>query len=162
MPDSAARAAQLRQQLQEHAHRYYVLDQPVISDAQYDALFRELQALELKHPELRTPDSPTQKIGGVVLPQFTPVVHSVPMLSLDNAFTDAEFRAFDERVKKLAGTGPLFELEYLCELKLDGLAVSLEYRDGVLTPRGDARRRGDGGGDHRQPAHDPQPAAASA
>lgn len=139
--DPAARANELREQLHDHAYRYYVLDQPVISDAAYDAMFRELQALEQSHPELVTLDSPTQKVGGAILPQFAPVVHGEPMLSLDNAFTAAEFRAFDERVRKLAGAGPLFKLEYLCELKLDGLAVSLEYQDGTLV-RG--ATRGDG------------------
>jgi DNA ligase (NAD+) len=140
-PDPAARAAALRQSLHDHAYRYYVLDSPSVSDAEYDALFRELQAIELTHPELIAADSPTQKVGGAVLSQFAPVTHGVPMLSLDNAFSDAEFRAFDERLRKLLGAGPLFELEYVCELKLDGLAVSLDYRDGVLA-RG--ATRGDG------------------
>jgi DNA ligase (NAD+) len=138
---AAARAAELRASLHEHAYRYYVLDRPLISDAEYDALFRELQALELASPELRTPDSPTQKVGGAVLPQFMPVQHRVPMLSLDNAFTSGEFRAFDERLHKLLGAPPLFPIGYLCELKLDGLAVTLDYADGVLA-RG--ATRGDG------------------
>lgn len=139
--DALRRAAELREALHEHAYRYYVLDSPAISDAEYDALFRELQAIELAHPELKTADSPTQRIGGPALPQFSPVRHRVPMLSLDNALTEGEFRAFDERLAKLLGVGSLFSIEYICELKLDGLAVSLEYEDGVFV-RG--ATRGDG------------------
>jgi len=140
-PD-AKRAAELCEKLREYAYQYYVLDSPTVSDAEYDALFRELQALEQAHFELATPDSPTRKVGGVVLPQFAAVQHSVPMYSLDNALSDEEFRAFDERVRKLlkhGGQGD--DLEYLCELKLDGLAITLDYQDGSLV-RG--ATRGDG------------------
>lgn len=138
-----ARAAELRTLLNEYAHQYYVLDQPVVSDAQYDELLRELQALEALHPELITLDSPTQRIGGAPLPQFGSVMHSQQMLSLDNALTEQEFRAFDERVRRGLGLkgGLLEEVEYICELKLDGLAVSLEYAHGLLV-RG--ATRGDG------------------
>ncbi len=139
--EPAERAASLRQQLADHAHRYYVLDAPVISDAEYDALYRELEELEAQNPDLVTPDSPTQKVGGQVLPYFETVNHRVPMYSLDNALTEDEFLAFDQRLRKLTGATELFSIEYFCEPKIDGLAVSLDYKEGLFV-RG--ATRGDG------------------
>ncbi|MCC7478552.1 NAD-dependent DNA ligase LigA [bacterium] len=144
-----ARVEWLREQIAHHNYRYYVLDSPEISDAQWDELYRELEQLEASHPELITPDSPTQRVGGAVLPQFAQVTHRMPMTSLDNALTDAEFKAFDERLRKLlagGADGGLFAagetaLEYFCEPKLDGLAVSLEFENGAFV-RG--ATRGDG------------------
>jgi len=140
---AAQRAAELREQLNELAHHYYVLDSPKVSDAEYDMLYRELEALEQEHPELATPDSPTQKVGGRILPYIDSVTHTVPMLSLENALSDEEFSAFDTRLRNaLGGGGGLFdEISYFCEPKLDGLAVSLAYTDGSLTQ---AATRGDG------------------
>ncbi|MFD4629719.1 NAD-dependent DNA ligase LigA [Streptomyces sp. NPDC058284] len=130
--------AQLAEQIEEHRFRYYVKDQPVVSDAEFDKLLRSLEALEEKHPELRTPDSPTQKVSGSYETEFTAVEHRERMLSLDNAFDDAELAAWADRVAKEAGT-PDFHL--LCELKVDGLAVNLTYENGRLTR---AATRGDG------------------
>ncbi|MEU6822011.1 NAD-dependent DNA ligase LigA [Streptomyces atriruber] len=130
--------AQLAEQIEEHRFRYYVKDQPVVSDAEFDKLLRSLEALEEAHPELRTPDSPTQKVSGSYETEFTAVEHRERMLSLDNAFDDAELAAWADRVAKEAGT-PDFHL--LCELKVDGLAVNLTYEDGKLTR---AATRGDG------------------
>ncbi|MFI1682163.1 NAD-dependent DNA ligase LigA [Streptomyces sp. NPDC020607] len=130
--------AQLAEQIEEHRFRYYVKDQPVVSDAEFDKLLRSLEALEEEHPELRTPDSPTQKVSGSYETEFTAVEHRERMLSLDNAFDDAELAAWADRVAKEAGT-PDFHL--LCELKVDGLAVNLTYEDGKLTR---AATRGDG------------------
>jgi len=143
-PDAAARAADLRDQLREHAHRYYVLDEPSIPDAEYDRLFQALQALEAEHPELLTPDSPTQRVIGQVLDGFTPVRHTVPMLSIRTE-TDTEATgalAFDARVRKelgLAADAP--PVEYAAELKFDGLAINLRYEHGVFVQ---AATRGDG------------------
>jgi DNA ligase (NAD+) len=140
----ASRAAELRQVIAHHDHQYYVLDQPDIADAEYDKLFRELQALEEQYPELRTADSPTQRVGGKVLDGFTPVKHRVPMLSIKTE-TDTEASgaaAFDERVRKALGLGASDPaVQYACELKFDGLAVSLRYENGVLVQ---AATRGDG------------------
>ncbi|MEV7195225.1 NAD-dependent DNA ligase LigA [Streptomyces sp. NPDC093510] len=130
--------AQLAEQIEEHRFRYYVKDQPVVSDAEFDKLLRSLEALEDEHPELRTPDSPTQKVSGSYETEFTAVEHRERMLSLDNAFDDEELAAWADRVAKEAGT-PDFHL--LCELKIDGLAVNLTYEDGKLTR---AATRGDG------------------
>ena len=143
-PDPAERAAQLRAQLQHHAHRYYVLDAPEIPDAEYDRLFRELQALEAEHPALRTADSPTQRVLGQVLDGLTPVRHAVPMLSIDTETdtTPEGARQFDIRVRnalKLAEEAP--QIEYAAELKFDGLAMNLRYERGVLVL---AATRGDG------------------
>ena len=127
----AQRAAALREQLTCASYEYYVLDQPTLSDLAYDKLFRELQELELAHPELRTPDSPTLRVGSEpqsALPKHT---HLVPMLSLDNAFDEDELAAWGERVRKLAGDA-VDTAGYSCELKIDGAAVSLTYRNGVL------------------------------
>lgn len=147
MTDAAQRIAALRQELDAHNYRYYVLDEPSVPDAEYDRLFRELQALEAEHPELVTPDSPTQRVGGEALGAFGEVRHEVPMLSLGNAFEDEDLRAFDRSVQSGLGLsgGDLFgggaEVEYSCEPKLDGLAVSLLYENGQLV-RG--ATRGDG------------------
>ncbi len=135
------RVDELRKELNTHAHNYYVLDSPQITDAQYDVLYRELEGLEREHPSLLTPDSITQKVGGVILAVFETITHSEPMYSLDNALDKAEFTAFDARVKKLAGLPEAVGVEYIAELKMDGLAVSLEYEAGLFI-RG--ATRGDG------------------
>ncbi|MFG2567490.1 NAD-dependent DNA ligase LigA [Streptomyces sp. NPDC048567] len=128
----------LAEQIEEHRFRYYVNDQPVVSDAEFDRLLRELEALEESHPPLRTPDSPTQKVAGPYRTEFTSVEHREPMLSLDNAFDDEELAAWGERIARDVGA-PGYH--YLCELKIDGLAVNLTYEHGVLTR---AATRGDG------------------
>ncbi|MCD7444910.1 NAD-dependent DNA ligase LigA [Streptomyces lincolnensis] len=130
--------AKLAEQIEEHRFRYYVNDAPVISDAEFDKLLRTLEALEEEHPELRTPDSPTQKVAGAYETEFTAVQHRSRMLSLDNAFSDEELAAWAERVAKDVGA-PDYHL--LCELKVDGLAVNLTYEHGRLTR---AATRGDG------------------
>jgi len=140
----ADHAAELRRQLHHHAHRYYVLDDPEIPDAEYDRLFRELQALEEAHPELRTADSPTQRVIGAVLDGLTPVRHTVPMLSIrtETDTEDTGALAFDARVRRelgLAEADP--PVEYAAELKFDGLAMNLRYEHGVLVQ---AATRGDG------------------
>ncbi len=141
---ATTRAAQLRQQLQHHGHCYYVLDAPEIPDAEYDRLFRELQAIEAAHPELLTADSPTQRVGGCVLDAFASVRHAVPMLSIRTE-TDTESsgaEAFDARMRRelgLAETDPA--VRYVAELKFDGLAMSLRYENGVLVQ---GATRGDG------------------
>jgi DNA ligase (NAD+) len=135
--DAAGRHAALARELDDHAYRYYVLDAPIVADAEYDAAMRELTALEDSFPQLRTPDSPTQKVAGSYSTSFTPVTHLERLLSLDNVFSAAELAAWAGRVERDAGTA----VEYLCELKVDGLAVDLVYEDGVLI-RG--ATRGDG------------------
>lgn len=136
---AAERARDLRATLTEHGYRYYVLDAPTIDDAEYDRLFRELVALETRYPQLRSPDSPTQRVGGMASASFAPVTHRVPMLSLDNVFDAGELREFDRRVREGLG---VTRVCYVAEPKLDGLAVSLLYVDGVLqqgSTRGDGR-----------------------
>jgi DNA ligase (NAD+) len=126
-PDSssaAARAAELRLELRRHEHLYYVLDAPEIGDAEYDALMNELKRIEAAHPELVTPDSPTQRVGGKPAEGFVKVRHSRPMLSLDNAYSAEELADWDRRVRELAG---LLPVEYMAELKMDGLSVALHY-----------------------------------
>ena len=145
-PASASRARDLRQEIARHDHAYYVLDQPVVPDAHYDRLMRELVSLEEAYPALRTWDSPTQRVGGAPLAAFAQVTHRVPMLSLSNAFDEAELRAFDKRVAEaldLTGVdaGAEYAVEYAVEPKFDGLAISLTYENGVLTR---AATRGDG------------------
>ena len=136
---TAERLAHLREQIRFHAHRYYVLDDPVIADGEYDALFRELLALEAEHPHLAAPDSPSHRVGGPPSDAFAPAEHSAPMLSLDNIFSVGEFAAFEDRVRRYLKTdGPL---RFATEPKLDGLAVELAYRQGVLTV---GSTRGDG------------------
>ena len=142
--DPAARAAELRALLQHHAHRYYVLDAPEIPDAEYDRLFQELQAIEAAQPELLTPDSPTQRVIGQVLPGLVPVKHTVPMLSIrtETDTTAAGAEAFDARVRReLELTEADAAIEYAAELKFDGLAINLRYEAGVLVQ---AATRGDG------------------
>ena len=141
---AAQRAHALRQQLHEHAHRYYVLDAPVIPDAEYDRLFRELQALEAAYPALQSPDSPTKRVGGKPLEQFASVRHAVPMLSIrtETDTTASGAQAFDARVRRELGLGAAdAPVDYVAELKFDGLALSLRYEDGSLVQ---AATRGDG------------------
>src|SRR5512141_1368074 len=128
----------LRDQIRHHEHRYYVLDAPEISDAEYDALMNELKALEAANPTLVTADSPTQRVGGKPREGFVKVQHSTPMLSLDNALNEAELRAFDARVREALGSEPY---HYVAELKLDGLSMAALYRDNVFIQ---AITRGDG------------------
>jgi DNA ligase (NAD+) len=129
---------ELRDRIRHHEHRYYVLDDPEISDAEFDLLMQKLQGLEREHPELVTPDSPTQRVGGKPAEGFVKVEHSRPMLSLDNAYNEAELRAWDRRVHELSGTE---KIDYVCELKLDGMSLALWYRGGRLA---NAITRGDG------------------
>jgi DNA ligase (NAD+) len=137
--------AALRREIEEHNIRYYVYDQPTISDEEYDALMRELQDIEAAHPELVTPDSPTQRVGAAPQAEFGSVRHAVPMLSLSNGFSPEEVEAFDKRVGDtlreagLVGEGE--PVEYFCEVKFDGLAINLRYEDGLLVQ---AATRGDG------------------
>jgi DNA ligase (NAD+) len=138
--DPAQRVGVLHAQLARLNHAYHTLDAPLASDAEYDTLFRELQALELAHPELQTPDSPTQRIGGAPRRDLPTVHHDVPMLSLSNAFDDAGIVAFDRRVSEGLGMA-IGEVRYSTELKFDGLAVTLRYEDGLLVG---AATRGDG------------------
>jgi hypothetical protein len=134
----AARAAELRRRIDDANHRYYVLDDPDLPDAEYDRLLRELEAIETAHPKLRTPDSPTTRVGSAPSGRFAQVQHAAPMLSLGNAFTDEEVREFVARIEKETGDGdPGFSVEP----KLDGLAISLRYEDGAFV-RG--ATRGDG------------------
>lgn len=133
----AARADALRSQIEEANYNYYAMDDPQITDAEFDALLRELVELERRHPELQSPDSPTQRVGAAASERFAPYEHARPMLSLANAVTVEELRAFDERARKVAGS----DVAYVCELKIDGLAVALDYRDGAFTRGG---TRGDG------------------
>ena len=130
-PTAHRRIAELREQIAQHDYRYYVLDDPALPDAEYDRLMRELRELEAAHPELVTPDSPTQRVGGQVAAGFAEVRHGVPMLSLDNAFSDEDIEAFDRRARTRLGLEE-GTLEYCAEPKLDGLAVSLTYQDGKL------------------------------
>ena len=138
-PDVISRAGELRDIITEHNYQYYVLDDPRVPDAEYDRLFRELQDLEAQYPDIVTPDTPTRRVGASVETTFEEVVHRIPMLSLDNAFSDEELRDFDRRVRDRLKTDD--DIEYVCEPKLDGLAVSLHYESGVLTR---AATRGDG------------------
>src|SRR5881394_1940144 len=131
MPDSVSNQIEkLRQELRRHEHLYYVLDQPEITDAEYDELMRRLQELEAEHPELATADSPTQRVGGKPREGFVKVEHSSPMLSLDNALNEGELREFDRRVRELLGGD---EFRYVVELKLDGLSMAAHYVNGVFT-----------------------------
>ena len=141
--DPAARAATLRDLLRHHEYQYYVLDNPTISDQEYDTLMNELKALEAEHPELVTPDSPTQRVMGRAAEGFQKVAHSRPMLSLDNAYNEQELRDWDRRVRELAGSLPV---RYVAEMKMDGLSLALHYETGA---DGEARllrglTRGDG------------------
>jgi len=137
----AQRAATLRADIRRHEHAYYVLDAPEIADAEFDALLTELQALEAAHPELITPDSPTQRVGGAILEGLPTARHRVPMLSLDNAYDEADARAFDERLRRALGAGDE-ALPYVAELKIDGLSMALTYDAAGALVRGVTR--GDG------------------
>ncbi|MFC3853289.1 NAD-dependent DNA ligase LigA [Salinispirillum marinum] len=142
MNSTEARMQALRTQLQQHNYQYYVLDDPSVPDAEYDRLFQELKALEAEHPELVTPDSPTQRVGAAIVGGFTPVDHAIPMLSLDNAFNEDDLAAFYRRVEeRLAKEGVSTPWAWCCEPKLDGIAVSLRYENGVLVQ---GATRGDG------------------
>lgn len=136
---AVARLQELREQLRFHAQRYYVLDDPVISDGEYDILFRELQDLESQFPELITGDSPSHRVGGLPSSSFQPAEHVTPMLSLDNIFSADELLAFEEKLLRYLRTDQ--QVRYICEPKLDGLAVELVYRDGLLVL---GATRGDG------------------
>lgn len=136
--DPAQTIEELRDELRHHEHRYYVLDEPEISDAEYDALMNQLKSLEAAHPNLVTPDSPTQRVGGKPREGFVKVAHSAPMLSLDNAYNEQELRDWARRVEELSGRA---EVEYECELKLDGLSMALRYDAGRFAQ---AVTRGDG------------------
>ncbi len=133
----AERAKKLQELLSYHGHRYYVLDQPEISDEAYDALMQELLALESEYPALLLPDSPTQRVGGKILEKFDKITHLVPQWSFDNVFDEEEFKQFDERVKKAVSKTE----EYVCELKIDGFKIVLTYKKGLLVSAG---TRGDG------------------
>jgi len=132
------RIEELREEIRKHDYHYYVLNQPTVSDAEYDRLFRELQELEERYPQFVTPDSPTQRVGAPPAEEFRPVRHAVPMLSLQNCFTEEEFLDWDRRVRRLLGGG---KPVYVCEPKLDGLSVELVYEDGIFTV---GSTRGDG------------------
>ena len=135
---SEKRVAELREKIEKANYEYHVLDQPTIADEAYDALMRELQSLEAAHPELVTPESPTQRVGAPASTRFAPVQHAAPMLSLSNAFNEEELRAFDQRVRRLLGRD---DVGYVCELKIDGLAINLTYVDGKFVQ---GATRGDG------------------
>ena len=148
MSSAEQRAAELRRVIEHHNHRYYVLDEPDVGDDEYDALLNELRDLEAEHPELRTPDSPTQRVGAKPLDKFEPVEHLQPMLSLANARNEEELRAWDARVRKLAGEDAP-EITYGTEPKIDGLAISLVYENGLFV-RGATRGDGEIGEDVTQ------------
>src|SRR5881275_3435379 len=132
MPSAAKnidqRLESLREKIRQHEYRYYVLDDPEISDAEFDRLMNELKNLEAEHPDLITPDSPTQRVGGKPREGFVKVRHSSPMLSLDNALNEAELREFDRRLRGLLREGA--EVTYVAELKMDGLSMAVHYRNG--------------------------------
>ena len=134
------RLSRLRKEIRRHEDLYYIHDRPEITDAQFDALLHELEALEAQHPDLVTPDSPTQRVAGRPTESFPTVAHLAPMFSLDNAYDEADLRAFDERLRRGAGLGDA-PVDYVTELKIDGLSIALTYEDGVLK-RG--ATRGDG------------------
>src|SRR4051812_14386645 len=137
--DFKTRIEELSAELNRHLHAYHVEDAPTIPDAEYDKLFIELQTLEAEHPELALPDSPTKRVGAAPLPQFDQVTHSVPMLSLNNGFTEEDIENFDRRVAD--GLDANDHVEYAAEVKYDGLAINLRYENGVLVQ---AATRGDG------------------
>lgn len=138
MSEAEKRAEALRKELNQYNYEYHVLDQPTVPDAVYDQKLHELVQLEEKHPELITDDSPTQRVGGQPLDEFRKVDHTVPMLSLGNAFNAEDLRDFDRRVRGKIGD----DFQYVCELKIDGLAVSLRYEEGKFVlgaTRGDGK-----------------------
>src|SRR3954454_8047161 len=128
---------ELRSLLTQYGYEYYVLDKPSVPDAEYDKLMKELLELEEQFPELKTPDSPSVRVGGTVLDLFEKVVHRIPLLSLGNAFNEQDLRDFDRRVRQAVGD----DVSYIGELKIDGLAVSLRYEDGLFVQ---GATRGDG------------------
>ena len=134
------RLSWLRREIRRHEDLYYIHDSPEITDAEFDRLLHELEALEAEHPDLVTPDSPTQRVAGRPTESFPTVVHLAPMLSLDNAYDEADLRAFDERLRRAAGLGDA-PVTYVTELKIDGLSIALVYENGELK-RG--ATRGDG------------------
>jgi DNA ligase (NAD+) len=139
-PEARERHRDVSEQVEDHRWRYYVLDRPTASDAEFDALMHELEALEEQHPDLRTPDSPTQKVGGAVSTEFTAVEHRERMMSLDNAFSREEMVAWAARLRRDVGADA--DMDFLCELKIDGLAINLTYEQGRLVTgatRGDGR-----------------------
>src|SRR6266581_5948165 len=136
--DVSAKIDSLREKIRHHEYLYYVLDQPEISDLDFDKLMQQLKELETEHPTLITPDSPTQRVGGKPRAGFVKVRHSSPMLSLDNTYNEEELRAWERRVHELSGRQ---DVEYVCELKLDGMSLALIYEGGKLA-RGITR--GDG------------------
>src|SRR5690554_4272490 len=136
-PSVEERINELRKELHYHNYRYHALDDPVISDAEYDKMLQELIQLETEHPELITADSPSQRVGHSPIEGFDTITHQAPLLSLSNAFGADDLRAFDTRVQRWVG----HPVEYICELKIDGLAVSLTYVDGQFTT---GATRGDG------------------
>ncbi|HEY7351680.1 MAG TPA: NAD-dependent DNA ligase LigA, partial [Terriglobales bacterium] len=133
----------LRDEIRHHEYRYYVLDDPEVSDAEFDRLMNELKKLEADHPDLITSDSPTQRVGGKPREGFVKVAHSAPMLSLDNAYSEEELRNWERRVHELTGRN---KIEYVCELKLDGMSLALRYENGKLV-RGITRGDGSTGED---------------
>src|SRR5437667_4581744 len=137
LSDARKRVEELREQINHHSYRYHVLDDPEVSDFDYDQMVKQLEAIEAESPELITPDSPTQRVGGAPADLFAPVTHRAPMLSLDNAFSRAELEAWGRRVEKVIGA----DARFVCELKIDGLAVAASYQDGTFV-RG--ATRGDG------------------
>ena len=138
--DFADRILEIREDINDHNFRYYVLSDPIISDSEYDILLRELETLEANHPELITPDSPTQRIGTAPLAEFGTIQHTLPMQSLSNAMNDEELIAFDKRVQKLLETDD--NINYIAEPKLDGIGVELVYINGVLSSTEDASGTG--------------------
>jgi DNA ligase (NAD+) len=139
------RLRELRDAIRHHEERYYIHNDPEVSDEEFDRLLHELERLEAEHPELVTPDSPTQRVAGRPVEGFETVDHLLPMLSLDNAYSESELRAFDERVRKGAGLGDA-PAAYVAELKIDGLSIALTYEDGRLV-RGATRGNGTSGDD---------------
>ena len=145
MPDTVARrVSALREEIEQHDRRYYLDAKPTISDREYDALMRELIDLEAAHPELKTPDSPTQRVGGDVQGSLKPVTHAVPMLSIDNTYSEEEVRAFDAKVRR--GLDDDAVVRYVLEPKIDGASVSLRYEDSHLVLAA-TRGRGNTGDD---------------
>src|SRR5215471_14711818 len=135
----AAKVDELRNEVREHEYRYYVLAEPTISDYEFDQLMRELQRLEQEHPELITPDSPTQRVGGEPAKEFPSHTFAIPMMSLENAYSEDELRDWERRVTQLAAAE---SVDYVAELKIDGLSVALIYENGLLSKgvtRGDGR-----------------------
>src|SRR2546430_13791499 len=139
--DTEKKIETLREKIRHHEHLYYVLDNPEINDLEFDKLMQELQQLEADNPKLITPDSPTQRVGGKPREGFIKVRHSSPMLSLDNTYSEEELRAWERRVHELSGRK---DVDYACELKLDGMSLPLGYDGGRLV-RGITRAHGTGG-----------------